>query len=66
MTHRKLTDRERSLLKLIARSNADADGWCNVSPQVYPVIKDIDSELAEVGDLKIRLTETERTLVNWT
>lgn len=67
----KLQDQQRDLLRLIARSPQDADGWANVSVTLLPsVSKWTHPELAELvanddGTGRIRLTETGKTLLEW-
>lgn len=65
-SHRKITQTEANILRLIARSIADSEGWCNVSSAVFPLVKGFDRELVEINGNKIRLTPVGKILSDWT
>ena len=68
-THRKLTDKEKAMLRLIFRS-ADKWGWATVSESVLPLVKELPSELVcliqnDSGVWKVCLTSDGAVIVNW-
>jgi len=65
---RKLSDIDKSFLKLVQRSNRDAEGWCNCSKMVYPYMSSaMRTDLAEfepIGDAgRCRLTKLGQDLL---
>ena len=56
-------------LLLLAQRDKDAEGWCRVSKQVWPLLKGIPPEFVELRPSDdgghIRLTEVGDTYVNW-
>jgi hypothetical protein len=65
----RLTDLDKSFLRLVQRSNRDADGWCNCSKVTYPYFSStVRADLAEfeqVGDAgRCRLTQLGQSLLD--
>ena len=65
----KLTDTQRDLLRLVARSNDVGEGWRRCSPLIYKALMPhAEEKLIERNDeaMRVRLTDTAKTLLEWT
>lgn len=54
-----MTKRDSDILRLIARSPSDTDGWRNVSDRLWPIVKSFGiPELIEINEYnrQVRLT----------
>lgn len=67
----RLSVSELHLLRLIRKDKGN-DGWTNVSDVVYPIVKNLPSELViieqktENGWWQAKLTDVGETVLNWT
>ena len=64
----KLTEQQRTTLKLIARSAADEKGWVQAADEIYAqLIVPMPTSLCEKdsGQLRVRLTPEALILLKW-
>ena len=66
---KKLSDTDKSLLQLYARSKRDADGWADCSKQIYTLLsKFVRADLVEIEPIgeagRMRLTSLGNDLLN--
>lgn len=62
----KLDQDQKNLINLYARSKKDADGWANVSNQLWPWISEkAEVDFFEMKEQRIRLTEVGKVLLKY-
>ena len=62
----KLSDIQKNVLQLYARSKQDTDGWATVSEQLWPFIrKNATPEMFELQEKRIRATESGKTIIKY-
>lgn len=64
-----MDDQLRQKLALVKRSPKDADGWCKVSANVWPIVADMPPDLVELDNRgsggRLRLTERGKAVVDY-